>query len=123
MRSIHERFPLYNFEQHKGYGTAAHVAAIHKFGPCPYHRMTFAPLKTMKARASPKAASVLKASSTQLPKPAVLKRGRAAVSATVDTQAGAPASASCAGNSERDLRLRRRIENISRNFTYPLLCK
>jgi ribonuclease HII len=35
----------YGFEKHKGYGTKAHIEAIEKFGACPIHRMTFAPLK------------------------------------------------------------------------------
>ena len=38
-------WPAYGFDKHKGYPTAAHVAAIAKHGPCPIHRLTFAPLK------------------------------------------------------------------------------
>lgn len=42
----HDRaWPHYGFAEHKGYGTAAHLAAIAKHGPCPIHRMSFAPLK------------------------------------------------------------------------------
>ncbi|MDR2192200.1 MAG: ribonuclease HII [Endomicrobium sp.] len=36
----------YGFEKHKGYGTKAHIEAIQKFGACPIHRMTFAPLNS-----------------------------------------------------------------------------
>ena len=36
------RFPVYGFSQHKGYGTAAHRAAIARHGPSPIHRRTFA---------------------------------------------------------------------------------
>lgn len=36
-----EKYPLYGFEKHKGYGTAAHCEAIKKYGPCPIHRRTF----------------------------------------------------------------------------------
>lgn len=36
------RFPAYGFAQHKGYGTAAHRAAIALHGPLPIHRRTFA---------------------------------------------------------------------------------
>jgi ribonuclease HII len=36
------RFPDYGFAQHKGYGTAAHRAAIARLGPSPIHRRTFA---------------------------------------------------------------------------------
>ncbi len=34
-------FPEYGFAKHKGYGTAAHTAAIREFGPTPIHRMSF----------------------------------------------------------------------------------
>ena len=34
-------FPEYGFAKHKGYGTAAHIAAIKEFGPTPIHRRTF----------------------------------------------------------------------------------
>jgi len=34
-------FPGYGFARHKGYGTAAHIAAIKELGPCPIHRSTF----------------------------------------------------------------------------------
>lgn len=39
------QFPEYGFAEHKGYGTARHLAAIEKHGACPIHRQTFAPLK------------------------------------------------------------------------------
>ncbi len=34
-------YPEYGFEKHKGYGTAAHIAALKEFGPCPIHRKSF----------------------------------------------------------------------------------
>jgi len=34
-------FPEYGFAKHKGYGTAAHIAALREFGPTPIHRRTF----------------------------------------------------------------------------------
>ncbi len=34
-------YPQYGFAKHKGYGTAAHIAAIREFGPTPIHRKTF----------------------------------------------------------------------------------
>ena len=34
-------YPEYGFAKHKGYGTAAHMEAIRKYGPCPLHRKTF----------------------------------------------------------------------------------
>lgn len=45
MREFHAQFPEYDFAGHKGYGTAKHLAAIEKFGACPIHRKSFAPLK------------------------------------------------------------------------------
>jgi ribonuclease HII len=41
MREIAERFPDYGFEKHKGYGTAAHYAAIATHGLCEEHRRSF----------------------------------------------------------------------------------
>lgn len=41
-----KQYPQYNFEKHKGYGTKAHLEAIKQYGPCPIHRMTFAPLNS-----------------------------------------------------------------------------
>jgi ribonuclease HII len=45
MLGYHAQFPEYSFDEHKGYGTAKHLAAIEKHGACAIHRMTFAPLK------------------------------------------------------------------------------
>ncbi|ORE97633.1 ribonuclease HII [Aurantimonas sp. 22II-16-19i] len=45
MRRACLAFPGYGFSEHKGYGTAAHLAAIAANGPSPLHRMTFSPLK------------------------------------------------------------------------------
>jgi ribonuclease HII len=41
---LHEKFPQYGFDKHKGYGTAQHLAALAAFGACPEHRKTFAPV-------------------------------------------------------------------------------
>ncbi len=38
------RYPHYGFAQNKGYGTAAHLAALVRHGPCPIHRRSFAPV-------------------------------------------------------------------------------
>ncbi len=40
-------WPGYGFDQHMGYGTAQHLEAIENLGPCPIHRMSFAPLKPL----------------------------------------------------------------------------
>lgn len=44
MTELDREYPIYGFAQHKGYGTAAHRTVIKQHGPCPYHRMTFAPV-------------------------------------------------------------------------------
>lgn len=41
MRSLHRRFPRYNFEDNKGYGTEEHLEALGEFGPCEIHRLSF----------------------------------------------------------------------------------
>lgn len=41
MVRLAEQFPEYGFEKHKGYGTAAHYAALKIHGPCNIHRRSF----------------------------------------------------------------------------------
>ena len=41
MLDMAARYPDYGFERHKGYGTAAHYAALRAWGPCPLHRPSF----------------------------------------------------------------------------------
>ncbi|MCQ2273494.1 MAG: ribonuclease HII [Bacteroidales bacterium] len=41
MKQMHEKYPQYGFDRHKGYPTAAHYAALKEYGPSPIHRMTF----------------------------------------------------------------------------------
>lgn len=45
MLELHRQFPMYHFDRHKGYGTAAHLAALRTHGPCPEHRRSFAPVR------------------------------------------------------------------------------
>jgi len=45
MVEFHQRYPQYNFAQHKGYGTKEHRKAIEKFGVCELHRKTFRGVK------------------------------------------------------------------------------
>ena len=42
---MHERYPQYAFDQHKGYGTALHSERLREYGPCPEHRRSFAPVQ------------------------------------------------------------------------------
>jgi ribonuclease HII len=46
MLALERRYPGYGFARHKGYGTAAHLQALERLGPCPEHRGSFAPLKS-----------------------------------------------------------------------------
>ncbi|RAY12557.1 ribonuclease HII [Actinomadura craniellae] len=41
MGELHERFPEYGFDVHKGYGTREHTAALAAHGPCAEHRFSF----------------------------------------------------------------------------------
>lgn len=41
METYAQVYPEYGFEKHKGYGTAAHIAALKEYGPSPIHRRTF----------------------------------------------------------------------------------
>lgn len=44
MTALDARFPQYGFARHMGYGTAAHLDALARFGPCPAHRRSFLPV-------------------------------------------------------------------------------
>jgi ribonuclease HII len=44
MLEYDRQFPAYGFADHKGYGTARHLAALARHGPCPIHRRSFAPV-------------------------------------------------------------------------------
>lgn len=41
MMDMHQRYPMYGFDRHMGYGTAAHRDAILQYGACPEHRELF----------------------------------------------------------------------------------
>ncbi|MCU0971245.1 MAG: ribonuclease HII [Gammaproteobacteria bacterium] len=45
MQRLHATYPGYGFDGHKGYPTAAHLAALGRIGPCPEHRRSFAPVR------------------------------------------------------------------------------
>lgn len=48
MKQYDADYPQYGFSQHKGYGTKKHLSAIKEYGPCPIHRLSFAPLSVSK---------------------------------------------------------------------------
>ncbi|MCH4187658.1 MAG: ribonuclease HII [Megasphaera sp.] len=49
MLKYDEQYPQYGFAVHKGYLTQRHVEALHQYGPCPIHRRSFEPVKSMTA--------------------------------------------------------------------------
>lgn len=46
MVHLGREYPHYGFERHKGYATPEHLAALERYGPCPVHRKSFAPIAT-----------------------------------------------------------------------------
>jgi|688.fasta_scaffold840909_2 ribonuclease HII len=46
MLNYHQKFPVYNFDKHNGYGTQNHLENIKKYGICDIHRKTFEPIKS-----------------------------------------------------------------------------
>jgi ribonuclease HII len=47
MERLHLLYPMYGFDKHKGYPTAAHFAALKEHGALPEHRRSFAPVKAV----------------------------------------------------------------------------
>jgi len=45
--ALHEAYPQYAFDQHKGYSTALHLERLRLHGPCPVHRRSFAPVRAL----------------------------------------------------------------------------
>jgi ribonuclease HII len=50
MLKLHELFPEYGFDSHKGYSTPQHYEALDKCGPCPIHRRSFEPVRLAAVR-------------------------------------------------------------------------
>lgn len=47
MIGMAEKYPLYHFDKHVGYGTELHMQCLHTYGPCEIHRKSFAPVKAL----------------------------------------------------------------------------
>jgi ribonuclease HII len=45
MLALHEQYPEYGFDKHKGYPTRVHREILHQIGPCPEHRRSYAPVR------------------------------------------------------------------------------
>ncbi|TGB04824.1 ribonuclease HII [Halobacillus salinus] len=49
MSKIHQSYPMYEFASNQGYGTSDHLAALNNYGPSPYHRYSFSPVKEVRS--------------------------------------------------------------------------
>lgn len=47
MLEYHKTYPDYGFDTHKGYGTKKHLEALSRYGPCPIHRVSFEPVRSL----------------------------------------------------------------------------
>jgi ribonuclease HII len=83
MRDLHERYPQYGFDRHKGYVTDEHVRALEQHGPCPVHRYSFV---NVVAAAGPSGRAAV---STVAVPAAVAEAEAEATQAEADTQAEA----------------------------------
>lgn len=45
MKDIHKQYPMYQFDHHMGYGTKQHLELLRKYGPSPFHRKSFQPVR------------------------------------------------------------------------------
>ncbi len=52
MLGLHEQWPQYRFDVHKGYPTAEHLRLLRQFGPCLEHRRSFGPVRALLADAT-----------------------------------------------------------------------
>jgi len=53
MREMHHRYPVYDFETHKGYVTATHAEALERHGPCEIHRRRFVNVRRVEGTGVP----------------------------------------------------------------------
>ena len=106
MREADAKYPAYGFAQHKGYGVAAHVAAIFKHGPCAIHRTSFNPVKTMLLATQHKAAPAPAPANAAPAKAAAARGGKRArvVSAELDALIAAVPAARAGGKRARAAR-------------------
>ncbi len=47
MEKLDKTYPQYGFAQHKGYGTKQHQKALQEYGPCPFHRFSYRPIRKL----------------------------------------------------------------------------
>jgi len=51
MQDLHQQYPAYGFDQHKGYPTKVHREILSSIGPCPQHRRSYAPVREALSKA------------------------------------------------------------------------
>lgn len=51
MKVIHQEYPMYHFKDNMGYGTNQHMESLLKYGPTPYHRVSFSPVQQLVKKA------------------------------------------------------------------------
>jgi uncharacterized protein (TIGR00252 family) len=67
MVGLDQVYPGYDFAQHKGYGTPGHREALHRKGPCPIHRLSYAPVRLVASdRPVPRAGRTPQRTATQV---------------------------------------------------------
>lgn len=47
LQQLHQQYPQYGFDQHKGYGTALHLERLQRYGVSPVHRRSYAPVRVL----------------------------------------------------------------------------
>jgi ribonuclease HII len=47
MARLHQRYPQYGFDRHKGYSTPEHLELLARHGPCDIHRRSFEPVRVL----------------------------------------------------------------------------
>ena len=50
MQAHHKKYPIFFFDQNKGYATKSHIQALREHGPCEIHRMSFRSVKLLKIK-------------------------------------------------------------------------
>ena len=58
MRELHETYPHYDFETHKGYVTRTHTEALERHGPCPVHRRRFVNVRRVDGAGEPATSAI-----------------------------------------------------------------
>ncbi len=93
MRDLHERYPHYGFDRHKGYATDEHVRALAEHGPSPVHRYSFVNVGRAANAISTASADAANAISTASADPVVADAAAAALAALAASELS-PAGAS-----------------------------